>query len=75
MSKRKSPTKPKAPIEAKTLDQVMSLPRDGYETKDYLLVVSDSTVCLAEQHSDEQMNIPRKDFDRLVRWYMTGKVR
>lgn len=68
-----------APIDALTENQICQLKRDNLDTPDYWLNVSPDHVCLTKQRvgepSTESMNIPRKDFNRLARWYVTGKVR
>ena len=79
MSKLKALTIPKAPIEANTFDEICKLPRDSLSLKEFWLQIDVGRVSLAQQRSGEScqavISIPRKDFDRLVRWYMTGKVR
>mgnify|MGYP001597371128 FL=1 len=65
-----------APIEAKTFSQICKLPRDNYDTAGYWILVGLKTIHFAEQRNGEattqKMAIPKREFDRLVRWYMTG---
>ena len=79
MRKRKALTKPKAPIEANTFDEICKLPRDSLSTKEFWLQIDVGSVFLAQQRIGKacqaEISIPRKDFDRLVKWYMTGKAR
>lgn len=67
-----------APIEAKTFSQICKLPRDNYETAGYWILVGDRTIHFVEQRTGEnatqKMAIPKREFDRLVRWYMTGSA-
>lgn len=69
----------RAPIDALTENQIFHLKRTNLDTPDYWLNVSPDHVCLTKQRSGEpateSINIPRKDFNRLARWYVTGKVR
>lgn len=70
--------KPKlAPIDAKTFKQICSLSADNHETRDYWILLDEGVICLAKQRSGQdpthEMRIPKRDFDKLVRWYMTGK--
>ena len=69
MTKRKAPTKIKAPIDAKTQKQLDELPKDSFCSNLICLHLTRENAYLGES------SIPRKDFDRLVRWYMTGKAR
>ena len=68
-----------APIEAKTFSQICRLPRDNYDTAGYWILVDQKTIHFAEQRNGEiatqKMAIPKREFDRLVRWYMTGSAK
>lgn len=74
----KAKAKKLKPIEARTFDQICSLPRDGYDTKRFWLLVNIGTVTLCEQQngkpSTNTMELPRAEFDKLVRWYVTGRA-
>lgn len=68
-----------APINAHTFNQICKLKRDIIDTDDYWLCVDVGDVRLTKQRngkpSSASINIPRKDFDRLVVWYVTGKIK
>ena len=75
--KRRPKAKTMKPIEARTFNQVCSLPRSSYDTKHFWLVI-DGAMVIGEQEDGQaatnKLVIPRAEFDRLVRWYMTGKA-
>lgn len=70
--------KPKLkPIEARTFGQICSLPRDGYDTKNFWILIDNGIVICQQQNgkpSTNTMKIPRAEFDRMARWYVTGKA-
>lgn len=65
------------PIEAKTHDQICELKRDNVESGDFWMLLGEGELTICEQKSgsnpEQSLTIPRKNFDALVRWYMTGK--
>jgi hypothetical protein len=67
----------KAPIELRTEAQLIKAPRDNLSTPNYWLLVGPSEVTLCQQRNGEEstgtLTIPRREFDRLARWYVTGK--
>ena len=71
-------SKAKKPIDAKTFSQICSLPRDHYETKNHWLLLDTGVVYLHRQksghESEASLKIPRAEFDRMVRWYVTGRA-
>jgi hypothetical protein len=71
-------TKKLAPIEASTHDQICSIPRDNLSAGDYWLLIDEGGVVMCEQPLGQaataKIEMPRRQFNRLVRWYMTGKV-
>jgi hypothetical protein len=65
------------PIEARTFKQICSLPRDGYDTKNFWILIDGGIVICEQQNGKESTNsmtIPRAEFDRLARWYVTGRA-
>jgi len=65
------------PIDARTFDQVCSLTRDGYDTKHFwILIDGDIVICeqMQGKESTNSLKIPRSEFDRLARWYVTGRA-
>lgn len=63
-----------APIKAKKDIQILRLKTDNYSTDDFWILLNGDTVNIHEQRSGEKskqnITIPRKDFDRLVKWYL-----
>lgn len=63
-----------APIKAKKDIQIIRLKTDNYSTDDFWILLNKDTVNIHEQRSGEtskqNITIPRKDFDRLVKWYL-----
>ena len=63
-----------SPIESITWSSVCRLKSDSTDTKDYWMCIDGDEVCIAKQRSGESLiekiKIPRKDFNRLVRWYV-----
>ena len=72
-------TKKLRPIQARTFKQVCSLPRDNLSTKDFWILIDHPHVVICQQRTGEpakgSLSIPRAQFDRLVRWYITGKAK
>lgn len=71
---------PLAPIEARTLKQVSALPKSHIDIgKDFWFLIDPEcgTVTLSEQpmggERKSHVTMPRKLFDQLARWYVTGK--
>ncbi len=66
------------PIDARTFAQICKLPRDGYDTKGHWILLDSGTVCLTAQVTGNaptgQLTIPRAEFDRMARWYLTGRA-
>lgn len=66
------------PIEARTFKKICALKRDNLSARDFWLQLDEGTVTLAKQRNggpaEMMMEIPRAQFDRLVRWYVTGEV-
>lgn len=66
------------PIEARTFKQICSLPRDNLDYKNFWFMVDEGQVTLTAQKIGEaptsQISIPRAVFDRMARWYLTGKA-
>lgn len=72
-------TKPKKlkPIEARTFKQVCQLSRDGYDTKHFWILIDGDIVITEQQNgkpSTNQLKIPRAEFDKMARWYVTGRA-
>lgn len=72
--------KPKkiAPIEARKFNQICTLPRDNLDAGGFWIQLDEGVVTIAKQKPGEpcenSMDIPRSAFDRLARWYVTGKA-
>lgn len=66
------------PIDAKTDKQICKLRRDNLSTKEFWILLGEGEVTLAKQRNlapaEVMLKIPRAQFDRLVRWYVTGKA-
>ena len=68
-----------SPMETKNVNDVIKyLSRDNYSTKKYWILVGDH-ITLTEQKSGEKpkqvININKKDFDRLIKWYIKKQQR
>ena len=67
------------PKEAKTFEQICKLPRDNVESGDFSIVLGSQEIYLAEQRPGEDrkqhIEIPRLNFNALVKWYLTGRKR
>ena len=65
------------PIEARTFKQVCKLPRDNLNTRGHWILIDGDVVLAAQrngQPATNSMRIPRSEFDRMARWYVTGKA-
>ena len=66
------------PIEAKTDKQICSLKRGNYDTKQHWLLIDGAYITVCRQSSgkpaEASMKIPRSEFDRMARWYVTGRA-
>lgn len=68
------------PINCKTLQDACSMPRDNIDVGDFWILLDTETgsVYLSEQPSGEprkqRIEIPKATFDKLVRWYVTGRT-
>lgn len=65
------------PIEANTLNKVCKLKRDNLSTKNFWILLDGGThivICkqVVGKPSEGSLTIPKSQFDRLVRWYVTG---
>ena len=62
------------PYDCKTIDQVCALRRDNFDAGDFWIITDGYNVSLAEQKVGEKstgmVTIPRREFNRLVTWYM-----
>lgn len=60
------------PYDVKTLDQVCELRRDNYPSEPdvWSIMVSGDKVSLHYPHGGGWVEIPRAQFNTLVRWYM-----
>lgn len=63
------------PYDADTLDKVCSLKRDNIDVGSLgVLIDGDSvTLTIVEAGQAQSLFIPRKDFNKLVNWYMTDQ--
>lgn len=70
--------KRKRPIDARTFKDVCALTRDNIDSKHFWLMIDGGDVVIAEQTNGEalknKLSIPRAEFDRLARWYVTGRA-
>lgn len=68
-----------APINARTHKQIRSLPRDNLDSRDFWILFDEQTVTIAKQKSGEEptawIQIPRGQFARMARWYVTGRTK
>jgi hypothetical protein len=71
-----SSKKLRAPREAKTLDELCSIPRDNVGTNDHWIITDGCEVTLAAQRSGSlptaTVSIPRATFEAFIDWYNTG---
>ena len=67
------------PINAKTFDQICDLKTDHIDSKHHWLLLDEGSVTIAEQTNGKpakaMIDIPRRTFDRFIRWYLTGSKR
>jgi hypothetical protein len=67
-----------SPIEAKTFNKICSLKEDNTATKDFWMLLNEDSVTITAQRSGEdvtaQINIPRKDFNKFVKWYTKEQI-
>lgn len=65
------------PQQAKTRHQIASLDRDNVSTRRSWMLVDEGKITITEQQgardATASVSMPRKDFDRFVRWYTTGE--
>lgn len=66
------------PIEARTFKQICSLPRDNIDAKGFWMMLDVGKVTIAQQKAGEpakvMLTMPRAQFERMARWYMTGRA-
>lgn len=66
------------PIDARTFKQVCALPRDNLSTKHFWILLDGPYVIICEQMDGKpvtgRLSIPRAQFNRMARWYVTGKA-
>lgn len=74
----KKPKKKLKPIEARTFKELCSLPTDNVNAKGFWMMVDEGVVTITKQNLGEaptsQIDVPRAQFDRMVRWYVTGRA-
>lgn len=62
------------PIDVRTEKQLCKLLSDNYTTKNYWILheIDHITICKQSigSHPEEMMRIPRKDFNKLIKWYI-----
>lgn len=65
------------PIDAKTFSQICKLSLDNLSTRGHWLLIDEGRVVLAKQKAGEpceaKIEVPKAEFDRMVRWYVTGR--
>lgn len=66
------------PIEARTFKDICSLPRDNLDSKGFWILVDEGEITITKQNFGEsliaQITVPKAQFDRMVRWYFTGRA-
>jgi len=64
------------PMKAKTEQEICELPRDNADLGDWCLIVGESLIWITEQEMgkspEQEIDVPRAVFDKMVRWYVTG---
>jgi hypothetical protein len=64
------------PATANTFNKVCGLKRDHVHGKAWWVILDNPFVVIAQQRNGEAstgtVKIPRADFERLARWYLTG---
>lgn len=67
----------KTPRRAGTFNAVCDMPRDNVTWQNFWIITDGGNVSLCNQklgeHPTQSIDIPKKTFDRLVDWYMTGR--
>lgn len=67
--------KVRSPQEARTFDQVFDLKTDNMDTKEAWILTDGPTVTISTQRAGEsatgKVTLSKRDFDRMVRWYLT----
>lgn len=66
------------PREAKTFDDICSLPRDNVSTDEHWIIINgENDVCISTQRNGEprteSVHLPRETFEAFIDWYNTGK--
>lgn len=65
------------PRTANTNNKICSMKRDNVSTKNYWMLTGEKHITIAKQKSGEQnewmVEIPKKDFNRIIKFYETGK--
>ncbi len=80
MSKRRQRRRTVPPRAATSTDALCAMPRDNVSSGDYWVIVDESTISFCHQKTGEDptegpVQIPRRIFERFVRWYDTGSMR
>jgi len=69
----------KTPMEAKTFNDICSLKRDNLTAGGYWIILNELGITICKQNPGEEptqeITIPRKSFNRMVKWYTTGKTK
>lgn len=69
----------KAPIDARTFEDICAMPRDNVEAEDFWMITDGYEVTIADQksgaHPTQKISLPRDVFDAFVKWYVTGRFR
>lgn len=65
------------PAKSKTFSQICKLPRDNIDLgKEFWMTIGEDHVCITKQkwyeEPTEQIKIPRKYFNQIIKWYITG---
>lgn len=67
------------PYNCKTFEDVCSLRRDNKDAGGFWIMTDGNVVTICQQKFGERstatVNVPRKDFNRLVAWYMSEQER
>lgn len=73
----KKPTK-MSPKSAKSMKQVCRLESDNFDADGFWILHGINTISLAQQRlgepCKESITIPKKEFDRMIEWYMREQV-
>jgi hypothetical protein len=68
-----------SPQKARTEKQVLDLKRDNWDGKEHWMLVDETEVCITAQRTLEsptgQLRIPKRTFDRMVRFYLADQAR